>query len=181
MSTGAFSRVVSQEIRRLWPSATKSVPFFFTHSSFTLTRPPQTLLAGQLLWVTAVTFIRASVIFLYIHIFVKRPFRIACYVVLTVNMAYFTATMLACCLICRPFAYNWDQSIRGTCGDQKSLDLFIGVFNLLMDITTVALPLPVLWGLQMPTGRKIAISALMSMGTTYEQPPNPSSSFLAQR
>lgn len=126
----------------------------------------KTLLAGQLLWVTAVTFIRASVIFLYIHIFVKRPFRIACYVVLTVNMIYFTATMLACCLICRPFAYNWDQSLHGTCGDQKSLDLFIGVFNLLMDITTVALPLPVLWRLQMPTGRKIAISALMSMGTT---------------
>ena len=113
------------------------------------------------------TLIRASVIFLYIYIFCIKAFRLACYGVLTINLAYFTATVLACCLICRPFAFNWDQSLHGTCGDQKSLDLFIGVFNLLMDIVTVALPMPVLWGLQMPVGRKVAISGLFALGTTY--------------
>lgn len=123
------------------------------------------LLVGQLLWITAVTFIRASVIFLYIRIFCTEACRIACYGMLAINLAYFSATVLACCLICRPFAYTWDQSIHGTCGDQKSLDLFIGVFNFLMDIATVALPLPVLWGLQMPTGRKVALSGMFSMGT----------------
>lgn len=140
---------------------------FLYASQLALTSNAQALLVGQLLWITAVTLIRASVIFLYILIFCTRPFRIACYAILTVNFLYFTATVLACCLICRPFAYNWNQSIHGTCGDQKSLDLFIGVFNLLIDITTVALPLPVLWGLQMPTGRKVALSALFSMGTAY--------------
>lgn len=134
--------------------------------SFELTRRTQALLVGQLLWIAAVTLIRASVIFLYIYIFCIKPFRMACYVVLTINLAYFTATVLACCLICRPFAFNWDQSLHGTCGDQKSLDLFIGVFNLLMDIVTVALPMPVLWGLQMPIGRKVAISGLFSLGAT---------------
>ena len=136
--------------------------------SLELTRPLQALLVGQLLWITAVTFIRASVIFLYIWIFCTKPFRIACYVILIINLVYFAATVFACCLICRPFAYNWNQSIHGTCGDQKSLDLFIGVFNLLMDIATVSLPLPVLWGLQMPTGRKLALSVIFSMGTAYE-------------
>ena len=113
------------------------------------------------------TLIRASVIFLYLYIFCIKAFRLACYGVLTINLAYFTATVLACCLICRPFAFNWDLSLHGTCGDQKSLDLFIGVFNLLMDIVTVALPMPVLWGLQMPVGRKVAISGLFALGTTY--------------
>lgn len=122
------------------------------------------MLVGQLLWITAVTLIRASVIFLYIWIFCTKHFRIACYTALTINLVYFTATVLACCLICRPFAFNWDRSIDGTCGDQKSLDLFIGVFNFLMDVATVALPMPVLWGLQMPTKRKIALSGMFSMG-----------------
>ena len=131
-----------------------------------LTRCTQALLVGQLLWIAAVTLIRASVIFLYIYIFCIKKFRLACYGVLTINLAFFTATVLACCLICRPFAFNWDQSLHGTCGNQKSLDLFIGVFNLLMDIVTVALPMPVLWGLQMPIGRKVAISGLFSLGTT---------------
>lgn len=53
-------------------------------------------------------------------------------------MAYFTGIVLACCLTCRAFRYNWNQSIHGNCGDQKSLDLFIRVFNLLMDTATVA-------------------------------------------
>lgn len=128
------------------------------------TKNTKALLVGQLLWITAVTLIRASVLFLYNRIFCTKSFRIACYGILSINLAYFTATVLACCLICRPFAFNWDQSIHGSCGDQKSLDLFIGVFNLLMDITTVALPMPVLWGLQMPTGKKIVLSGLFSMG-----------------
>ena len=106
-----------------------------------------------------------SVIFLYIKIFFTKPFRITCYGVIAINLAFFTAAVLACSLICRPFAYNWDRSIHGMCGDQKSLDMFLAVFNLLMDTTTVALPLPVLWGLQMPAGRKVALSFLFSMGT----------------
>lgn len=124
----------------------------------------QALFVGQLLWITAVTLIRASIIFLYIRIFCTTPFRIACYGILAVNLTYFIATVLACSLICRPFAYNWDRSTHGTCGNQKSLDLFIGVFNLLMDIVTVVTPMPVLWGLQMPTERKVALSGIFSMG-----------------
>ena len=52
----------------------------------------------------------------------------------------------------------------GTCGDQKSLDLFIGVFNLLMDVAVVVLPLPVLWGLQLKWGKKVVLSLIFSMG-----------------
>lgn len=122
------------------------------------------LLIGQLLWVAAVTFVRASVLLLYIRIFRTPTFRTACYVVHGVNVAYFIAVVLACCLICRPFTYNWDHSIRGTCGNQKSLDLFIGVFNLLLDVTTVILPMPVLWGLQMATSKKVVLTGMFSLG-----------------
>ena len=131
-------------------------------------RDKQAVLVGILLWITGVTLIRASVIFLYIHIFCTKPFRIACYGILTVNLVYFTATTLACFLICQPFAFNWNHSLHGSCGNQKSFDLLIGVFNLLLDVTTVMLPMPVLWGLQMPTKRKVALSGLFSMGTAYE-------------
>lgn len=122
------------------------------------------LLVGQLLWVTSVTVIRASVLTLYIRIFRTPSFRTACYVVQGFNLAYFVAVVLACCLICRPFAYLWNHSLVGFCGNQKSLDLFIGAFNLLMDATTVALPMPVLWGLQVRMNKKLAISGMFSIG-----------------
>jgi len=121
------------------------------------------LLVGQLLWVTAVTSVRASVLLLYIRIFRTPSFRAACYVVQGTNVAYLVA-VFRCCLICRPFASNWDRSIQGTCGNLKSLDLFIGIVNLLLDVTTVALPMPVLWSLQMATSKKVVLTGMFSMG-----------------
>ena len=122
------------------------------------------LLVGQLLWVTCVTLIRASVLTLYARIFRTPSFRKVCHLVQGFNLAYFTGVVLAVFLICQPLAFIWDQSLDGSCGKQKSLDLFIGVFNLLLDVTTVALPMPVLWGLQMRKKQKLVISGMFSMG-----------------
>lgn len=122
------------------------------------------LLIGQLLWVTCVTFIRASVLTLYARIFRTPSFQKVCYVVQGFNLAYFMGVVLACFLICQPLAFIWDQSVDGSCGNQKSLDMFIGVFNLLLDVTAVALPMPVLWGLQMRKKQKLVISGMFSMG-----------------
>lgn len=124
------------------------------------------LLIGQLLWAIAVTLVRASVLSLYTCIFPTPTFRSTCYGVHAFNLGFFVATVLACCLICRPFAYNWDHSIKGACGDQRSLDLFLGIFNLLIDVTTVVLPLPILWGLQLPPSKKFILSGMFSMGIT---------------
>ena len=128
----------------------------------------QALLVGEVTWAVAVTVIRASVLALYIRIFRTKSFRWACYFVHGFNAAFGAATILGACLICLPIAYNWDHSIAGGhCGNQKSLDLFIGIFNLLMDVTVVVLPMPVLWGLQMAVGRKIVLSMMFGLGVMY--------------
>ncbi|KAF6232414.1 hypothetical protein HO173_009519 [Letharia columbiana] len=120
-----------------------------------------------IIWVASVTFIRASIVFLYIRIFPTRFFRIVCYLVLAVNLCFFVGTILADCLICQPISYRWDRTVGGTgsCGDQKSLDLFIGIFNLFLDVTAVVLPMPVLWGLKMAVGKKMMLSGMFGMGT----------------
>ena len=122
------------------------------------------LLAGQLLWVTSVTLIRASVLSLYIRIFPTPSFRTACNIVQGFNLAYYVAVVLAGCLICRPFAYLWDRTIDGYCGNQKSFDLFIAVFNLFLDVTTVVHPMPVLWRLKMRMKKKLIVTGMFSMG-----------------
>lgn len=123
------------------------------------------LIVGQVTWAVAVTFIRASVLALYIRIFRTRSFRMTCYITHGMNAAFGAATILGACLICQPLSYNWDHSIRGGyCGDQRSLDLFIGIFNLIMDVTVVLLPMPVLWGLQMAMGKKLVLSSMFGLG-----------------
>ena len=131
-----------------------------------------------IIWVTSVTFIRASVVFLYIRIFPTRIFRRICYSVLVANIVFFTSTVLADCLICRPISYRWDRVTRGTgyCGHEKPLDLYIGIVNLLLDVTTVVLPMPILWGLKMDTGKKVKLSGMFGLGIAYvllDQRPMP--------
>ena len=60
----------------------------------------------------------------------------------------------------------------GHCGDQKSLDLFISIFNLVLDITAVVLPMPILWGLKMAVAKKVMLSGMFGMGTVYVLPPH---------
>ncbi|KAM0797175.1 hypothetical protein BDR22DRAFT_466521 [Usnea florida] len=121
---------------------------------------------SPIIWVTAVTIIRSSIITFYAHIFPTRSFRIACIGISVLNASFFVTTVLATCLICHPITYRWDFSLHsGSCGNQQSLDLFIAIFNLFMDITVVALPMPILWGLQMAVSRKIMLSVMFGLGT----------------
>ena len=122
---------------------------------------------GQILWISSNTCVRISIIFLYITIFRVRSFRIAAYTVLGLNLAYFLAVILQTLLICQPVAFNWDQTIAGSCGDQKTSDEVIGVLNILYDVILIILPMPMLWRLQMATSRKLALSAIFGMGIMY--------------
>ena len=119
-------------------------------------------------WAVAVVFIRASILALYIRIFRTKSFRIACYATHGFNAAFFVTNVLASCLICRPISFNWDHTIPGgTCGNQKALDLYIGIVNLLLDVTVVILPMPVLWGLQMAMNKKVVLSFMFGLGVVY--------------
>ena len=88
-----------------------------------------------------------------------------CYVALAINVLFLTAIILTTCLICRPIAYRWDRTIDGGhCGEQKHFDMFVAVFNLLLDLTTVVLPMPILWRLQMALGKRVALTLIFGMG-----------------
>ena len=148
--------------------------------TWSLLNHQKALLVGQITWAAAVTFIRASVLALYIRIFRTKSFRMTCYIVHGFNAAFGAATVLGATLICHPISFNWDPSTPGGyCGDQKSLDLFIGIFNLLMDVTVVVLPMPVLWGLQMAVAKKLTLSGMFGLGVMYVH--FPSSSFSSSR
>ena len=128
---------------------------------------------SPVLWVIAVTIIRAAILFLYIHLFATRRFLIACYSVLAFNLLLGASAVIADCLICRPISYRWAGNIDGSCGDQRALDMCIAVFNLLQDVVVVVLPMPVLWGLRIPRDKKVALSCMFGIGILYGTPKFP--------
>ena len=106
------------------------------------------------------------------RLFAVATFRPACIIALTLNAAFCFGTILADLLICQPVAYRWDRSIpHGRCGVQKSLDLYIAIFNFLLDTAVVIMPMPILWNLRMTIKRKVALSGMFGMGTMYVASP----------
>ena len=129
---------------------------------------------------TAVTIIRAAILTLYIQIFPTRSFRIACYAALGVDIIFGVSAVIADCLICQPITFRWAPTmVDGFCGDQKSLDMFIAILNLLQDVAVVVLPMPILWGLQMARSRKVELSCIFGLGITYGSQPHRAPQWLA--
>ena len=71
-------------------------------------------------------------------------------------------------LLCRPFEYNWNKYIPGTCGDTTQAYEAVGILNLMTDLTIVILPMPVLWKLQLPVAKKVALTFMFGVGVLYD-------------
>lgn len=111
------------------------------------------------------TIIRAAIVVLYIQIFPIQSSLIASYAALVVNAVFGASAVIADCLICRPITYRWAPTmVGGSCGDQKFLDMYIAIFNLLLDVMVVILPMPILWRLQMARSKKMALSFILGIG-----------------
>ena len=68
-------------------------------------------------------------------------------------------------LPCHPIAYNWDKSIPGGhCENQNQTNFAVGVTNLVIDLLVVALPMPMLWKLQLTLSRKLQVMGMFGLG-----------------
>ncbi|KAL4899590.1 hypothetical protein BDW74DRAFT_108809 [Aspergillus multicolor] len=119
----------------------------------------------QFLWVLSLMCTKISILFLYLRIFPVRWLVVSSYATMAVIVAWAIATILAGCLICRPFAYNWDKTIpTGRCGDQVASFTATGVINLVTDVVVLTLPMPSLSRLQMAMYKKVTLIAVFGLG-----------------
>ncbi|KAJ5496921.1 hypothetical protein N7463_008908 [Penicillium fimorum] len=119
----------------------------------------------QFLWVLSLSCTKVSILLLYLRIFpVTWVVRIS-WVTMGVIIAWTIGTVLAGCLICRPFAFNWDQTIPGgSCGDQVTSFTVTGVINLVTDVVVLVTPMPLLYNLQMASYKKVTFIIIFGLG-----------------
>ena len=96
-----------------------------------------------------------------------KVFRYTTYVVMAFVLSFGIGLILQAFLICRPFAKNWDPLLPGTCGSSTAVFLAGGIINIVIDLTMIILPMPLVWQLQMSQQRKSALSAVFALGTLY--------------
>ncbi|KAF2448831.1 hypothetical protein P171DRAFT_518282 [Karstenula rhodostoma CBS 690.94] len=130
-----------------------------------ITTLSQLIIPLQFLWVLSLSCTKASILFLYLKIF-PIPWLVWCsYATMSIIVAWTIATILAGCLICRPFAYNWDKTIvGGYCGDQVTSFTVTGIINLITDAMVLLLPMYPLYQLQMATYKKVILITVFGLG-----------------
>ena len=109
--------------------------------------------------------IKSSMMMFYLRIFGSdRLFRTRTWIVMTITWLWVTSEVLGTFLLCRPIDYNWDFTVRGTCGDRNAGFVAAAALNTATDIMVLALPIPIIWKLQLSTARKLSLMILFSFG-----------------
>lgn len=109
--------------------------------------------------------LKLSILLLLAQIFATKRFRIAAYCVMALSVAWAIMTILIGFLLCTPFAYNWNTSIKGGhCGNKTSAYSAVSGVEVIIDAMICALPLPMVWNLKAPTPTKISLSILFCLG-----------------
>jgi len=82
-----------------------------------------------------------------------------------ISTFYFICVFLETFLLCKPVEYNWNKNIKGHCDEKvKETYLAAGIINLICDTFIIAMPMPLLFRLVLPIGKKIGLIAVFSVG-----------------
>jgi hypothetical protein len=123
------------------------------------------LIAVQILWATSLMFTKTSILLFYTRIFTIPIFCIAARITGVVVILWALSVILCSFLLCRPFAFNWNQTIPdGHCGNQILSYEVTGALNICTDVIVLCLPLPVIWNLQMKVANKIGLFGIFTVG-----------------
>jgi hypothetical protein len=116
-------------------------------------------------WNATTCLSKLSVLFLYVDLIpVQRLVTIARGLGLFIILWNVANTVVPLAM-CRPFAFAWNTSIPGgSCGGWVTYYKCLGIFNVLIDVFILLLPMPFLLKLQMPLHRRLVLVGIFSIG-----------------
>ncbi|KIM96091.1 hypothetical protein OIDMADRAFT_148582 [Oidiodendron maius Zn] len=107
---------------------------------------------------------KASILLLYLRIFVQNQFRLICWTLLGFVAAFGTATTLASIFQCTPIPRTWNKNIQGVCLNTVIFWYTNAGFSIAGDLILLVLPMPVLYNLKLPLNQRIALMLVFSLG-----------------
>jgi hypothetical protein len=128
------------------------------------------LYAIDLFWVSLVSLIKLSILHFYLMVFRQNGFRIAVYITMAICTAFWIATFFAGAFFCNPPEKQWHLLTPGRCGNRRLFTSVPSSTDLGIDILVILLPMPVLWGLQMPKAKRIALMFVFGLGFLLVNP-----------
>lgn len=147
----------------------------------TTTTQTRTVYVAEIIYVVALALTKASILSMYLRIFwAFPPFQVACYLALGFILLPSAVITLVTIFSCRPVAYFWDRDVRvalaaasastgaaalPTCVDVGALAYANSGFAVAQDVVLIALPVGMLWRLNMSRRRKALVAVMFAVGS----------------
>lgn len=134
---------------------------------FYLTSLSQAAYSVQFLFAVAVGFSKIGITITLHRIFasVSNKFRWATFIVMGLCLVWMVFTILIGLFICWPIAMNWDPDTPGgKCGDQIAAFSAVGIIDVATDLVIIALPIPMIYPLQIRWQHKVALCSIFGAG-----------------
>ena len=114
---------------------------------------------------------KLTLMLLYLRIFEPKPMaKYLIYAGILVIGLFYAATTIAYGAYCVPRSGEsyGSPSVAARCNPPSlTIDLTQGVFGFISDLYLFILPMPFIWGLQVPLRRKLGIAAVFATGVMY--------------
>ncbi|OLN87826.1 hypothetical protein CCHL11_00535 [Colletotrichum chlorophyti] len=122
------------------------------------------LLAFECIYVTAVMFVKISLLLMYRRIFPSRGFKIAVMILGGLTIAWWIAIVLVCVFQCTPVSKAYMPWIEGTCIDLKASFIGNAIPNIMTDVAILCLPINQVWKLQVTLAQRLSLCFMFLLG-----------------
>ncbi|KOS38776.1 hypothetical protein ACN38_g10398 [Penicillium nordicum] len=120
--------------------------------------------ANEISYTLLVPSIKVSILLLYRRIFSVPKFRLVSLVTGCLVLSWCLAVFITVLLQCRPISLNWNKEQTGTCINPKPFFFGNAISNLLIDVVILALPIPMVFQLQLRLSQKLTVLGIFLLG-----------------
>ncbi|KAJ5467281.1 hypothetical protein N7475_005033 [Penicillium sp. IBT 31633x] len=124
------------------------------------------LFAYVMIYATAVTCTKSSIVFFYGRIF---KFRWSLGICMFLVIGYWITIIVTVAVACRPLPLFWlaytDPTAIGVCIDVPTFFFGNGIGAMLIDVIILCMPMPTIYKLQMRTSQKVAVIGILLLGS----------------
>ncbi|KAF2640115.1 hypothetical protein P280DRAFT_452571 [Massarina eburnea CBS 473.64] len=123
-------------------------------------------LSNTIFYATSLAFTKVSILLFYLRLSPHIWFRVLVRILLGIVVTYAIVYDLLSIFACKPIAASWDLRLAptATCIDTLTKYMALSVLNIIIDVFTLVLPIPVVVGLQMSVRQKISIILIFLTG-----------------
>jgi hypothetical protein len=120
-----------------------------------------------LLYLTAVGMTKISILCFYLRVFPRREIRRLIYVAIGLNVCYILVFNIITIFQCNPVQgawLRWDAEHNFKCNNVNGQVWCSAIFNIILDVMVMALPLRELWMLNLSWRKKAFVMCMFSLG-----------------